>query len=99
MYAVKKITDLSFQVTNLKNDPITYNVTKSQRGLYECDCRGFSVQKDKTQHKHCLMVQALEEMEDYDSFVIDKDWKVIDAYSYKEMLDQFETFIEEIVEG
>jgi hypothetical protein len=98
MYAVKKITNSDFQVTNLQDDPITYNVTKNNRGHYSCDCRGFYVQKDKTQHKHCLMVKALEEMEDYDSFVIDKDWKVVDAFSYKEMLDQFETFMDEVIE-
>lgn len=97
MYGVKKITATEFQVTNLKDDPITYNVTRNRNGHYSCDCRGYAVQKDKTQHKHCLMAKALVDMEDYDSFVIDENWKVIDAYSYKEMLDQFETFIEEIV--
>lgn len=97
MYAVKKLTPQEFEVTNLQDNPITYKVTKSTKGNYSCDCRGYYMQKDKTQHKHCLMAQALEDMEDYDSFVIDKDWKVVEAYSISEMLDQIETFMKEVV--
>jgi hypothetical protein len=99
MYAVKKLSNKSFAVTNLEDEPKTYNVTKSTKGYYSCDCMGYARQKDKTQHKHCLMVKALEELEDFDSMVLDEDWKVVSAYSMKEALDQLESFMDEVIKG
>lgn len=99
MYAVKKLTDRSFEVTNLEDHPKTYNVTKSLKGYYSCDCMGYSRQKDKTQHKHCLMVQALEELEEFDSMLLDENWKVIEAHSMSEALYQLESFMDELVKG
>ena len=99
MYAVKKLTPRSFEVTNLEDHPKTYNVTKSVKGYYACDCMGYSRQKDKTQHKHCLMVKALEELEEFDSMLLDDDWKVVQAHSMKDALDQLEAFMSEVVKG
>jgi hypothetical protein len=97
MYAVKKLTQFNFEVVNLKDDtPIVYQVSKSKKGHYSCNCMGYSRQKDKTQHKHCLMVKALEEMQHFDSILLDSDWKVLQAHSMNEALAEMETFISEI---
>jgi hypothetical protein len=58
---------------------------------------GFSRQKDKTQHKHCLMVKALEDMQDFNWIMLDSDWRVVNSHS--EILDQLESFMDEIVKG
>lgn len=97
MYSVKKLSNTNYQVTNLHDDPKMYTVTKSNKGYYSCDCMGFSRQKDKTQHKHCLMVKALEDMEDFNWIMLDSDWKVVNSHS--EILDQLESFMDEIVKG
>ncbi len=99
MYAVKKLSDVTFEVTNLEDHPKTYTVSKSTSGVYACDCMGFPRQKDKTQHKHCLMVKALEELQDFDSMVLDENWKVVEAHSMSEALEQMENFMQEIIKG
>jgi hypothetical protein len=58
---------------------------------------GFSRQKDKTQHKHCLMVKALEDMQDFNWIMLDSDWRVVNSHS--EILEQLESFMDEIVKG
>lgn len=97
MYAVKKLSNSEFEVTNMKDDPITYSINKNTRGNYSCDCRGFYNQKDKTQHKHCLMVQALEELEEFDSMVLDADWKVVEAYSIDDAFSEIKSFFDEVI--
>lgn len=97
MYAVKKLSNSIFEVTNLEDEPKTYKVTKSRKGYYSCNCMGYHRQKDKTQHKHCLMVKALEEMEDYDSMLMDSDWKVLQVHSMNEAIEEMESFMTEIV--
>ena len=99
MYAIKKLNTQDFQVTNLEDHPKTYNVLKSKAGYYSCDCMGYARQKDKRKHKHCLMVKALEELQEFDSIVIDESWKVVEAYSMEEALSQLESFMDEIVKG
>ena len=97
MYSVKKLNSTSYEVTNLKEDPKTYNVTKSNKGYYSCDCMGFYRQKNKTEHKHCLMVKALEEMQDFDWVLLDSEWRVVNSHS--EILDQLESFMDEVSKG
>lgn len=97
MYSVKKLSNSNYQVTNLNDDPKMYTVTKSSKGHYSCDCMGFSRQKDKTQHKHCLMVKALEDMQDFNWIMLDSDWRVVNSHS--EILEQLESFMDEIVKG
>ena len=94
MYSVKKLDSALFSVTNMENYN-TYTVTKNNN-KYTCDCMGFGRQHDKSQHKHCLMVKALEEMEDYDSFLLDDNNVVIDAHSIIEELDYF---VEEVMKS
>ena len=45
------------------------------------------------------MVKALEELQEFDSIVIDESWKVVEAYSMEEALSQLESFMDEIVKG
>jgi hypothetical protein len=97
VYSVKKLSNTNYQVTNLNDDPKMYTVVKSSKGHYSCDCMGFSRQKDKTQHKHCLMVKALEDMQDFNWIMLDSDWRVVNSHS--EILDQLESFMDEIVKG
>lgn len=99
MYAVKKLTGSSFEVTNLIDHPKSYTVSKNALGHYSCDCMGFARQKDKTQHKHCLMVKALEELQDFDSMLLDEDWRVVEAHSMNDAIEQLESFMQDVLEG
>lgn len=98
MYAVKKLSNSNFEVVNMKDDPKVYTVNKSTKGHYQCDCMGFARQKNKLEHKHCLMVQVLEDLE-YDSLVLDtdKEWKIVSAYTMQDALKEVESFIDGIL--
>ena len=98
MYAVKKLNKSNFEVVNILEEPKTYKVSKNTQGHYQCDCMGFARQKNKLEHKHCLMVQVLEDL-DYDSFVLDTDreWKIVSAHTMQDAIDSIESFIDRLM--
>jgi hypothetical protein len=60
-YLIKEIQNNRFQIANFEDSAAPEGVyeilyTKSRYYL-SCNCRGFRMQKDKSEHKHCKMVR------------------------------------------
>jgi hypothetical protein len=60
-YLIKEIQNNRFQIANFEDSAAPEGVyeilyTKS-RDYLSCNCRGFRMQKDKLEHKHCKIVR------------------------------------------
>jgi len=60
-YLIKEIQNNRFQIANFEDSAAPEGVyeilyTKS-RDYLSCNCRGFRMQKDKSEHKHCKRVR------------------------------------------
>lgn len=59
-YTVREVKPDIYEVTNFidgrKEPHSVYNVRKTPRS-YTCDCPGFWRQRNKDEHKHCLIVK------------------------------------------
>ena len=60
-YVISEIENSRFQIANFEDSAAPEGVyevlyTKS-RDYMSCNCRGFRMQKDKSEHKHCKMVR------------------------------------------
>jgi hypothetical protein len=60
-YLIKEIQNNRFQIANFEDSAAPEGVyellyTKT-RDYMSCNCRGFRMQKDKSEHKHCKMAR------------------------------------------
>ncbi len=63
LYVVRESTTNIYEIANFvdgEKEPHSVYKVKYSRG-YSCDCLGYWRQKDKTQHKHCLIVKFWKE--------------------------------------
>lgn len=57
-YIPRIISKDKYEIASFKDSKEPYGVyTVLKRNYFSCDCIGFYRQKDKTQHKHCNIVE------------------------------------------